>query len=153
MKSGLLNNRDFLAGFLFIVLGVAGFVVALSYPFGSLQEMGPGFFPRVLGLVLVGFGLITAFKGLRAGRRVDGPWAWAPLLKLTVALVAFGWLMEHAGLLPALATLILISAWAGKEFRFAEVALLTFVLCLLALVIFVWGLGLPYSLFDFGGQG
>jgi len=153
MKPGLLNNRDFLAGMLFIVLGCTGFVVALSYPFGSLQEMGPGFFPRVLGLVLVGFGLITAVKGLRAGMPVNGPWGWTSLLKLTLALVAFGWLMEHTGLLPALVSLILISAWAGKEFRLGEVAVLTVVLCLLALAIFVWGLGLPYSLFALGGQG
>ena len=25
-----------------------------SYPFGSVQQMGPGFFPRVLGVILVG---------------------------------------------------------------------------------------------------
>jgi hypothetical protein len=153
MKPGLLGNRDFLAGVLFIALGCAGFIVALSYPFGSLQEMGPGFFPRVLGLVLVVFGLITAVKGLRSGNPVQGPWGWAALLKLCFALVAFGWLMEHAGLLPALVTLIVVSAWAGKEFRLTDVLVLTLVLCVMALAIFVWGLGLPYSLFAFGGQG
>ncbi len=166
MKLEFQNNRDVLAGLLFIALGAMGFVVALSYPFGSLQEMGPGFFPRVLGVVLIGFGLVTLFRGIRSGERVEGVWTFWPLLLLVVALVAFGWLierlglipalvalvafgwlMERAGLIPALVVLVVTSALAGKEFRWGETLVLTVVLCLLALAIFVWGLGLPYSLF------
>lgn len=149
MSTKFHNNRDALAGLLFMALGTIGFVVALSYPFGSLQEMGPGFFPRVLGLILIGFGIVTLLKGLRSGEQVDGSWSWLPLVLLAVALVAFGWLMEHFGLLPALVVLIVTSARAGKEFRWKEAVVLTVVLCLMAVAIFVWGLGLPYSLFSF----
>jgi hypothetical protein len=153
IKTVLMRNRDVLAGLLFIALGAAGWAVALSYPFGTLQEMGPGFFPRVLGLVLIGFGLITAFRGLRRGHAVVGAWGWIPLAKLSFALVAFGWLMEHAGLVPALVTLIVVSASAGKGLRLKEVLVLTVLLCVMAWAIFVWGLGLPYALFSFGGLG
>lgn len=149
MKVEFHNNRDVLAGLLFIALGAMGFVVALSYPFGSLQEMGPGFFPRVLGVVLIGFGLVTLFRGLRSGERVEGVWTFWPLLLLVVALVAFGWLIERLGLIPAVVALVVISALAGKEFHWGETLVLTVVLCLLALAIFVWGLGLPYALFLF----
>lgn len=149
MSTKFHTNRDALAGLLFMALGTIGFVVALSYPFGSLQEMGPGFFPRVLGLILIGFGIVTLLKGLRSGEQVDGSWSWLPLVLLAVALVAFGWLMEHFGLLPALVVLIVTSARAGKEFRWKEAVVLTVVLCLMAVAIFVWGLGLPYSLFSF----
>ena len=147
MKTRLLDNRDFLAGLLFGALGAGGFVVAWSYPFGTLQDMGPGFFPRVLGVILIGFGLVTAVRGLRSGEPVKGSWGWMPLFTLAASLVAFGWLMGHAGLIPALVVLIVTSAWAGREFRWGEVAVLTVVLCLLALAIFIWGLGLPYELF------
>ncbi len=148
MITKLYNNRDALAGLLFMALGTIGFIVALSYPFGSLQEMGPGFFPRVLGVILFGFGIVTLLKGLRSGEQVDGSWSWVPLSLLAAALIAFGWLMERFGLLPALVVLIVTSARAGKEFRLKETAVLTVVLCLLAMAIFVWGLGLPYSLFS-----
>lgn len=148
MSTKLHHNRDALAGLLFMALGAIGFVVALSYPFGSLQEMGPGFFPRVLGVILIGFGIVTLVKGLRSGEPVEGTWAWLPLLLLAVSLIAFGWLMERFGLLPALVVLIVTSARAGKEFRWKETAVLTVVLCLMAVAIFVWGLGLPYSLFS-----
>ena len=149
MKAGLLNNRDVLAGLLFMAIGAGGFFVALAYPFGAIAEMGPGFFPRVLGVILVGFGLVTLSRGLRSGEPVKGAGGWRPLLMLSLSLIAFGWLMERAGLVPALVVLVVTSAWAGKEFRWGEVAILTVVLCLMALAIFVWGLGLPYELFTF----
>lgn len=149
MKAALSSNRDVLAGLLFIVIGAGGFFIARSYPFGSLQEMGPGFFPRVLGVILIGFGVITLLRGVRSGERVQGAWGWRPLGALALALVAFGWLMERVGLVPAVLVLVVTSAWAGREFRWGEVLVLAVVLCLMALVIFVWGLGLPYPLFLF----
>ncbi len=149
MKTRLLDNRDFLAGALFVAIGAGGFGIALAYPFGTLQQMGPGFFPRVLGAILVGFGVVTIARGLRSGERVEGGWGWFPLAMLTVSIVAFGWLMERVGLVPSLVVLVVASAFAGREFRWGEVAVLAGVMCLLSVAIFVWGLGLPYPLFAF----
>ena len=50
-----------------LVQRAVGFGVALSYPFGNVQQMGPGFFPRILGAILVGFGVVTLVRGLRSG--------------------------------------------------------------------------------------
>ena len=149
MKTRLLDNRDFLAGLLFVAIGAGGFGIALSYPFGSVQQMGPGFFPRVLGGILVGFGIVTLVRGLRSGEPVQGGWGWFPLAMLTASLVAFGWLMEHVGVVPSLVVLVFCSAYAGREFRWGEVAVLTVAMTLLAVAIFIWGLGLPYELFAF----
>ncbi len=153
MKTDFCNNRDALAGLFFMALGALGFGVALSYPFGNLQEMGPGFFPRVLGLVLIGLGLVTLIRGLRDGRRVEGTWAVIPLALLSLSLVAFGWLMDHVGLIPALLALVVTSARAGQPFRWRDTWVLSAVLCLMAVAIFVWGLGLPYALFSFDWGG
>jgi hypothetical protein len=149
VKTRLLDNRDFLAGLLFMAIGAGGFGIALSYPFGSVQQMGPGFFPRVLGGILVGFGVVTLVRGLRAGEPVEGGWGWFPLAMLTASLVAFGWLMEHVGVVPSLVVLVVSSAYAGREFRWGEVAVLAVAMTLLAVAIFIWGLGLPYELFAF----
>lgn len=149
MKTRLLDNRDFLAGLLFVAIGAGGVGVALSYPFGSVQQMGPGFFPRILGGILVAFGIVTLVRGLRSGESVQGGWGWFPLAMLTASLVAFGWLMEHVGVVPSLVVLIVSSAYAGKEFRWGEVAVLAVAMTLLAVAIFIWGLGLPYELFAF----
>ena len=55
----------------------------------------------------------------------------------------------HWLLLLALVVLVVASAYAGKEFRGLEVAILAAVMCAMAAGIFIWGLGLPYPLFAF----
>ena len=151
MKTPLQHNRDFLAGMLFLLIGGIGFYVALSYNFGSLQKMGPGYFPRVLSGILIAFGAITLLRGLKSGARVQGSWGWVPLLMLTVALISFGFLMEHVGMIPALVVMFFAAAYAGKEARFLEVLVLTVIMCIAATAIFIWGLKLPYELFKIPG--
>lgn len=145
----LSRNRDFLAGLLFCAIGAVGLYLALAYPFGSLQQMGPGFFPRVLGVILIGFGVVTMARGLRHAVPVEGRWGWFPLALVTASMVAYGWLMDRVGLVPALAVLVVVSASAGQEFKWTEALVLAAVLCLVTVAIFVWGLGLPYPLFAF----
>jgi len=152
MKTPLQQNRDFLAGMLFLLIGGIGFYVALSYPFGTLQKMGPGYFPRVLSGVLIVFGLVTLVRGLKSGEKVQGAWGWFPLVMLTISLVAFGFLMEHVGLIPALVVMLFTSAYAGKEAKFREVAILAVIMCVAATAIFIWGLKLPFPLFAFPGM-
>jgi hypothetical protein len=151
MNTPLQQNRDFLAGMLFLAIGGIGFYVALSYPFGTLEKMGPGYFPRVLSGILIGFGVVTLLKGLKSGAKVQGTWGWLPLLMLTIALLSFGFLMEHVGMIPALVVMFFSAAYAGKEFKFVEVLVLTTVMCIAATGIFIWGLKLPYPLFAMPG--
>ena len=152
MKTPLQHNRDFLAGMLFLLIGGIGFYVALSYSFGSLQRMGPGYFPRVLSGILIAFGAVTLLRGLKSGARVQGTWGWFPLLMLSVALVSFGFLMEHVGMIPALVVMFFAAAYAGKEARFLEVLGLTVIMCIAATAIFIWGLKLPYELYKIPGM-
>lgn len=147
MKTSIFKNQDALAGLLFMGLGALGFAIALGYKFGTTIDMGPGYFPRILSLVLIGFGIVTFLKGLRQCMPVEGGWAWLPLALLTLAIVLFGFLAERIGLMPALAVLVVVTAYAGHEFKLSEVAILTVVMCAFAAVVFVWGLKLPYALF------
>jgi hypothetical protein len=109
--------------------------------------MGPGYFPSVLGGVLVVFGLYLIAKGLRSPQIIEGGWSLRALVVLPLSLVLFGYLMDHAGFIPALVVLSFGSAAAGREFKFVEVAVFTVVMTALSVALFVWGLGLPYPLF------
>ena len=68
------------------------------------------------------------------------------LTPIVLVLVLFGLLMEHAGFIPALIVLIFGSAAAGTEFKPLEVLLLAVGLTAFCVVLFIWGLGLPYPL-------
>lgn len=126
--------------------GAIAVYIAIDYHLGSVLHMGPGFFPALLGAILVLFGLIVMGKGIIKGEKIQGHWSLRALILLPLSLVLFGVLMEHAGLIPALVTLILGSASAAKGLKVVEICLLTVVLVGLSLVLFIWGLDLPFPL-------
>ena len=146
MKLALSNNKDIWSGLMLIVIGAAAILVARNYPFGTALRMGPGFFPVVLGGLLIVFGLTILAVGLRRGESMAGSWSLRALIILPLALVLFGLLMEYAGFVPAMLVLIFGSATASTEFRFVEVLLFSIGLTALSVAVFVWALGLPYPL-------
>jgi hypothetical protein len=141
------NNRDFWAGVMMIVTGAAAIIIARNYAFGTALRMGPGYFPSVLGAILILFGLYLLASGLRSNEKIVGGWSLRALVVLPLALVLFGLLMDYAGFVPALMVLIVGSALAGSEFRLIEVLVLAAGLTAFAVVLFIWGLGMPYPLF------
>lgn len=147
MQIDIRNNRDFWAGAMLIVTGAVSVIVARDYAFGTSLRMGPGYFPSVLGGLLVLFGLYLVAQGLRSNEKIEGNWSLRALVVLPLSLVMFGLLMEYAGFVPALMVLIVGSAAAGSEFKLKEVLLLAVGLTAFAVVLFIYGLGLPYPLF------
>jgi len=146
MRFDLRNNKDFLAGLLMLAIGGIGFYMALDYPFGTTQRMGPGYFPRVLAGTLMAFGLYVLVRGVRVMEKVKGVWGFKALAFISLSLVVFGWTMDRLGMIPALVAMFFVSAYAGHEFRWKEVVVLTAVMTLLSVGIFIYGLGLPYPL-------
>jgi putative tricarboxylic transport membrane protein len=145
MKS-LANSRDIWAGLLLIATGAAALLIARNYPFGSSLRMGPGYFPVVLGALLIVFGLVILALGLRGTHPIEGSWSLRALILLPLALVLFGALMAYGGFVPAMLALIFTSALASSEFNFLEVLLFSVALTALCVAVFVWVLGLPFPL-------
>ena len=146
MKPAFLESKDFWAGVLLITTGVVAVFIARDYPFGTTLRMGPGYFPSVLGGLLVLFGLYLVITGLRGSEKLEGSWSLRALIVLPLSLVLFGALIDRAGFVPALLVLIFGAAAAGTEFKVVEVLLFSLLLTALSVVVFIWGLGLPYPL-------
>ena len=146
MNPSILNNKDVWAGLLLIAIGAVAILIARNYTFGTALRMGPGFFPIVLGALLILFGLYVLASGLRSGEAIKGPWSPRALVILPLSLVLFGLLMERGGFVPAMLVLIFASATASTEFKFVEVLLFSLALTAVSVAVFVWGLGLPYPL-------
>jgi hypothetical protein len=135
-------------GLFFIVLGIAVLWVSRDYPLGDLNRMGPGYFPRMLGLGMIGLGSLIALRGLPELADAKGLTAgldrsfW--LIPLT--LVVFGLLVERVGLVIALALALAIAGAAHREARIKEIAISIVTLIVLSVVIFVLVLKLPLHL-------
>jgi hypothetical protein len=146
MKLALANNKDVWGGLMLIAIGAAAVLIARDYPFGTALRMGPGYFPVILGALLILFGLAILAGGLRRGEQIAGSWSLRALVVLPLSLILFGVLMQYGGFVPAMLVLIVGSATASSEFRLVEVLLFALGLTALSVAVFVWALGLPYPL-------
>ena len=136
------HPKDFWAGILFIAFGSAAVGIAFNYPVGTAGRMGPGYFPRGLGMIMIALGAILALRALRVdGQRIEFP-SFKPLLVVLGAVVAFGAAAPKLGLMVATVVLILISSAASHEFRWKESIISSLFLAAFTLVAFVYGLKL-----------
>lgn len=147
MQIDIRRSRDFWAGLMLIGIGAGSIFVARDYAFGTSLRMGPGYFPSVLGGVLILFGLVLLVRGWRIRERLEPGWSPRALIILPVAFVLFGALIDRTGFVPALTALIVVAAAASRESSPREVVILALFLTVMSVAVFVWALGLPYRLF------
>lgn len=136
--------QDFCAGLMFVAIGCAAIMLSRDYTLGSSARMGPGYFPTVLGGILIALGLFTglrslAFDGARVGR-----FNWKPLLFVLGGLALFGQALQNLGLAVAIFALIIVSALGGHEFKLKQVLLLAAILEIGSIVVFNYGLQLQF---------
>lgn len=109
--------------------------------------MGPGYFPTVLGAGLVLLGVVITARGLWLTGEAMKLKSLRPLLLVCAGVLAFAALVRPFGLVPAVLALVLVSSLGGREFRLRDVIVLALVLAAMVVVVFVYGLGLPYNIF------
>ena len=139
-----MRNQDVYAGLLFIGFGAAALILGRGYPIGTLARMGPGFFPTMLGVILLSLGLLATLRPLwHRGDRLTI--ALRPFVALG-AVLFFGITVPHLGLVPATILLVGTSYFADSSSRLRETVVLALALTLFAVTI-TRGLGLPVPLF------
>jgi putative tricarboxylic transport membrane protein len=137
------SPQDFAAGVLFLAIACFALWVARDYPVGTAVRMSSGYFPRLLCFVLILLGAYVTLRSLV----VDGPALTRvrarPLILITTAIVVFAFSIKTLGLVLATALITLIGGYASPNVRRVEMAAAAAVLAIMAIAIFVWGIGLP----------
>lgn len=147
------SQRDFFAGVMFTVVGIAFAWGASTYNVGTGARMGAGYFPLMLGVVMAIIGLGIMFTGLTvktADGEPIGKWAWKQIIFIIGANLAFGVLLAGLpsfgvpamGMVIAIYALTLIASLAGDEFNLKKVLVLATVLAIGSYVAFIWALKL-----------
>jgi len=140
------NQEDFWSGLMFIAFGIAAIIIARDYPLGSAMRMGPGYFPTMIGGLLIAFGAIISALSFRSQGKGIGTWPWRAIVLMSLAFVLFAWGMENIGFIPSLAILIVVSSLSTPHFRWKEMALEIVVMIAGSWALFIYGLELPYTL-------
>ena len=137
------SPRDVCAGLIYIAFGAAAVALARGYGLGTAVRMGPGYFPTVLGGLLLVIGIAAVGRGLLRPGAALAPLRLRGLLLIVAATVAFGALARGAGLVVAMPLLVIVSGWASREFRWTPTLVLAAGLTLFCIAVFVKGLGVP----------
>lgn len=144
-KKLIKDARDFWSGVMFIFFGLAAVILGRAYPFGTTAEMGPGFFPRILGYCLAVLGLIAVARSMRHGKAEAalGTFAARPAVVILGSIMSFGFALPKLGLVVASMLVMVLSRLAAPGFKAVEVFVFGAVLTALCTLAFAWGLKLP----------
>lgn len=154
------HSSEVIAGLVFISFGVLFAVIASQYQLGTATNMGPGYFPLLLALLLSGVGLAQVVRyfdwsalkqtALQFPARVSR--AQLRTFGLIIASVAlFGLFAESVGFVIATLLLIGISGLAYQQAKIKELVILAPSLTLISVLVFSYGLDLPLPLLPLVG--
>jgi hypothetical protein len=148
MRFKILSEKECVAGFLFMAIGVGWGYASSHYQLGMATDMGPGYFPLAVSVALVFLGMCSVIRSLRVadGERV-GAWPLRAMLFILLGVVAFALLLGHFGLIAASLALIALSCHHRLLTRPLEVVALAVGIIALVVVLFVYALDLPFDLF------
>lgn len=140
--------KDLFAGLIFIAFGAGAFIHAHDYAVGSAVQMGPGYFPAAIGLVLVAIGVAAVVRGLTS-KIADPitPHRLEPLLLIFAGILAFSLLIERAGLFVAAAALIGLACFRRIRTNPVEMLVVYVALTGFSALVFVVLLGAQLPLF------
>jgi drug/metabolite transporter (DMT)-like permease len=141
------DRKDFWSGVMFVVFGVLFVVWSREYQFGTSQRMGPGYFPTVLGILLILLGLMVALPALKktAPETDPGIIGWRGLLIVLGSVALYAFLLPRLGFVVSLIALIVISSVAHREYTWRAIILSVLVLGIGSYFVFVKGLELQFS--------
>lgn len=145
MMISIRSSQDFGAGIFFTVFGAGAIILGWDYPVGEISQMGPGFFPFVLGLGTVLVGILLLIRGLSLDGPRIAPTAWLSHIFIIASIVMFGQLIETAGLVAAVIATVILTSLAYRQLRWHETVALATVLAIFAVVVFVYLLKQPLS--------
>lgn len=150
------SQKDFFAGLMFTIVGIAFAWGATTYNVGTGARMGPGYFPLMLGILLGILGIIVIFTALTI-ETVDGEpvgkIAWRPLGYIIGSNLVFGVLLgglptfglPAMGLIAAIYALVLIAGLAGEHYSLKASLILATILAVGSYVAFVVLLKLQFQ--------
>ncbi len=142
------NMKDVLAGGVFIALGlVFGLDTYLELEFGTPLRMGPGFFPIMLAGLLILIGVVVALQAINKEQSPMSAIPWRGLVLILISPIIFGLTVRGLGFVPAVALVVVISAFASSRMKPLIAIALIAGMTLFCVAVFSYGLGLPVRLF------
>ncbi len=137
------RRADLWAGLLFASVGALSLWVGADYSLGVASRIGPGYLPRLLGMLMAGLGAFLVVRSAWTRESIDATVAWRPVALVLGSVVAFALVFEASGLVPAILVSVGIANYAMAENRWMTAVVLGALLAFFAWALFVKALSLP----------
>lgn len=150
LPSWIKGPKDFLAGMIFVCVGLIFFIWSHQYNMGTATRMGPGYYPSLLSIILCLFGVGSMIKGVTT--RIADPLPQRdilPLFFMVASVVSFGLLIEHTGFIVASFVSLVLICYQRLRTKPLEVLLIFLALTLFNYIVFIRFFGMPMPVFWF----
>jgi putative Ca2+/H+ antiporter (TMEM165/GDT1 family) len=152
------RKRDFYAGGLMMLIGLGIALKGATYRLGTPMHMGPGFFPTMLGVLLVVVGIAIAIPALAPtpeGEERDESilpehpewWAWLCILLSPVLFIIFG---RYFGMIPGTFACVFIASLGDRGATWLSTIILSTVVTIFGVVLFSYFLQVPMPILTWG---
>lgn len=130
-----------------VAFGIFMLYLGSSYSMGSLSQMGPGYFPVMLGALTALIGVATLFEVRRSSSPMpEIPWRGAAFV--LAGLLAWALTAERFGLVPATFAVIILSNLARPPVRIFATAMTAVIASAMSVLVFIYGFALPLRAFN-----
>lgn len=140
------NKQNFAAGLFFLAFGLLAAIVAKGYTMGSGEDIGPGYFPFWLSVILAALGAVlsaTAVSPRAVASEIDRL-DWKSMLWIVGSALLFAFFLEYLGIVLSVMLLVLVSSLGSHEFSWKGTLGSMLVLAVLVYFVFVKGLSLQF---------
>ncbi len=125
-----------------ILFGVVMAYFGSSYGIGSLQDMGAGYFPVLLGFVAIFFGIATLLE-VRHSQNPSPKIPWRAFVCVFSAILIWNLLVERIGLFPSSVLLVIVGSLGRNKVNMRAMILTALLASAASVLIFIEGFSLP----------
>lgn len=137
------SRNDLYVGAIFIGLAIFFGSEARHYDLGAGGQVGPGLFPVVLSVLLLGLGIAIGLQYWRAHSDHQArPVPWRALVLVCLSLFLFGYASDDLGLVPIVFICTALTALSSTQNSLAAALTIAAVMSLLCFAVFKLGLGI-----------
>ena len=147
MSSLKFDRTNLICSLLLIAAGLFFAYQSLELELGTALRMGPGYFPFILACALILFGVIILVQSTRVQGEPIGAIAWRGMAFILPAPIIFGLTVQGFGFVPSVFISALVASFASQKMKPLTALLLSVGLTVFSVLVFSYGLGLPFQRF------
>jgi hypothetical protein len=147
MERRAVDRTNVVCGVFFVAAGLFFAIQSLDLEIGTAFRMGPGYFPLILSSLLVLLGVVIIASAFRRAGEPLGAIAWRGIVLILIAPIVFGLTVRGLGFVGAIFLTTMVASFASARMTVVSTLVLSVLVTVFAVVVFSYGLGLPFARF------